>query len=229
MAEDLESQGLLAHSYDSLFSIRKRLRKVNDLTIPTRRGLGTNQIGAFVVVFLVSVITYGFILVPVLALLGIPRDPRIMAAWVLIPAFLVAQRIAKPMPSGKSIPGSLTSWMRYHLDDPVHRRGLPIVGASRASSQRTLHYQRDWDMADTFALGEPGQQDWTDAVTEHRMRGETVDLESWMDAKARASAEREAAERSQRNVKAKQEVYSRRGRAAGVLFPDDENDEKDAA
>lgn len=231
MAEDLEAQGLLAHSYDSLFSVRKRLRKINDLTLPTRRGLGTSQIGAFMVVFIFSVITYGLFLVPALGLLHIDRDPRILLAWVLIPSFLVAQRIAKPMEFGKTIPGTINSFLRFHLDDPLHRRGLPVPTPTLPPEHRAIHYQRTWEMAAPYAAIEPSETDWSDLVTEHRLAGEAA-LEPWLDDQAKASAAREQIERENRSTRTAQAVYYRRGQAASVLMPDDDpvaDDNEDAA
>lgn len=221
MAEDLESQGLLCHSYDALWSVQKRLRKINDLAIPTRRGLSTQQIGSFLVTFIFSIITYGLVAVPVMSLLGIPRDPRIMLAWLLVPSFLVAQQIAKPMAYSKSISGSLTSWLRYHLDDPVHRRGMPIASPAMPADERRIHYLRRWDMAEPYTAIEPSETPWTDDATEARFAGKPVDLGAWMDTQARTSAEAEAAERAKARIKTKDEVYYRRGEAATVLGPDD--------
>ena len=37
--DDLMAQGLIGMSYDSVFAIRKRVRKFGDFTIPLRGGL----------------------------------------------------------------------------------------------------------------------------------------------------------------------------------------------
>ena len=68
--EDLEALGLIGHSYDSLFSIRKRIRKINDLVIPFRQGLTTAQIGTGFGVFVLQIISFGMIVVPFIGLFG---------------------------------------------------------------------------------------------------------------------------------------------------------------
>jgi hypothetical protein len=235
-AEDLEAQGLIANSYDALFSVRKRIRMINDLALPTRQGLATNQIGVGILAFILAVVTYGLVLVPILGLLGIARDPRLMIAWLFIPPVLAAQRIAKPMAYGKSIGGSFTSFLRFHLDDPIHRRGIPIPTPRQPDDRAVLHYQREWVPAAEVTPLMRGEGDFTDVATERRFAmatasvsgGQPLELQEWYDARARAHLDKESEERRVAAAKDEQTVQFRRGSSAKVLVPthdDTENPE----
>ncbi len=192
--DDLEAEGLIAHSYDALFAVRKRVRKINDLHLPTRRGLDTQQIFAFVVVFIAAVVVVAGVIVPAMNLLHLPRPWWVTIALLIGPPVLAAQRISKPMAYGKSIPGSLTSALRFHVaDNPVHRRGLPVPSRRVDPEQPRLHYQREWVPTADASAGDPSEAPWTDAQTEARFSGEVVDLQDWMDDRAYASREAEDA------------------------------------
>lgn len=222
-AEDAEALGLVAHSYDSLFSIRKRMRKINDITIPLRRGLGTDQVGAAILTFIACVITFGIIVRPLVTLIGYEPGWRFILAWLIIPPLLVGQRIAKPMGYGKSIGGTVTSWMRYHLDDRIHRRGLPIKTPPLPPDEKRIHYQREWVIFDDYTNTVSGETDLSDPDTDRRFTNpEPLNLPQWMDDNARtnlaAARERRAAADHEKDT----HVHFRRSTDGTVHTPDDE-------
>lgn len=51
---DIEAEQLYGSSYDSFFTIDKRVRKIQDLYIPTRAGLSVNQIVTFFMTFVLA-------------------------------------------------------------------------------------------------------------------------------------------------------------------------------
>lgn len=219
--EDLESQGMIAHSYDSLFSIRKIIRKINDIQIPVKHGLATNQIGAFILGFVVSIVLYGLIVVPMLNLFGIDRSVWITIGCLFGPPFLLAQRIAKPMAYGKTIGGTMSSLLRYLLDDRVHRRGLPVPTPRQPIDLPVQHYQRTWVMAEELAHDEPAEQDWSDDVTEGRLAGEVVPLQPWLDQQVKQHLLEEQTHTRKRESDADLKANFKRGRAATVIMPPD--------
>lgn len=229
--EDLEALGLIGHSYDTLFSIRKRIRKINDLVIPFRQGLTTSQIGTGLGVFILQVITFGMLIVPFLGLFGAQSPWQFTVLWLLGPPILAAQNIVKPMPYGKSIPGTVQSLMRYLLDDPIHRRGLPIATPRQPYDQTLAHYQREWVAFEQFVADEPWEVPISDRVTEERfsfcnrsLGDEEIDFQQWWDGKAVAHLEAERDAKNTRQEDSDAEVGARRGRATTVLMPDDFKD-----
>lgn len=214
---DLEAEGLYGTSYDSFFAIEKRVRKVQDLHIPTRAGLSTNQIATFFIVLVFSFLFQVFIFGQLMSLLGIPGHWLLFTLVVFGPPLLSAWRVTKPMPSGKTIPGTVRSIVMYYLDDPVHRRGSPIKESKRPHDEFVQHYIRDWTVNQEFAAEIPGEGDWTDDETEllfSRASG-TVNLQTWLDRKAIEHFESEEQEK-QASTSKDITVHDRRGAAATV-------------
>lgn len=220
MAEklDLEEEGLYGSSYDSFFAIDKRVRKIQDLYIPTRSGLPVNQIITFFVVLVFALFLQVFIVGQFFSLVGW-NEPAIVFWGILLGIPILASwRVSKPFPSAKSIPGTLRSAVTYLLDDPVHRRGRPIKTNRRPLDEFVQHYQRDWTVSQEFAAEIPGEGDWTDDETENlfnRSASERVNLQQWMDSKAIDHFEAEVAARS-RTTSKEITVHDRRGAAATV-------------
>lgn len=226
--EDLEALGLVAHSYDALFSIRKRIRKINDLEIPLRGGVSTQQIGVVIVTFIVALMLFGFVISPIIRLLHIDLHPLITFGFIFGLPILAAQRAGTPMPYQKSINGSLASAMRYYLDDPIHRRGVPIKTPRRSDEVQTLHFARTWVMADNFAPYVPGEADLSDPVTESRLRENPAeDLQGWYDARARQHLNEERESNAARKTDDAAAVHHLRGDAASVYIPDVEPESKE--
>lgn len=220
---DLEAAGLIADSYDALFAIRKRIRSFDDLQLPFRDGVTSAQVGTFVLVLILSGLSLGLVGLPLMRALGLDHWLFILG-WLFAPPVLASQRVLRPMAHQKSIPETISSWVRAMLDDPVHRRGRGIKTPSQPWDESVPHYQREWLMYPEYAAMEPGasEEDLTDTLTEAEFEagGEVVDLQMWWD---RRSAEQavEAAEAKKQTVdEAEEDVSFRRGTAASVLIPD---------
>jgi hypothetical protein len=171
-AEDLEGRGLIAHSYSSFFKIRKRMRKIQDISLPFRRGLGVEQFLTFLLVLVVMLVIYGTLLLPLMSFAGWNFNWQFYLVYFLAPAFLAASRAGKPMKSGKTIPGTVRSWLHKLLDDPVHRRGVPM--RRRPVDGRRLHYARVWQAHPQLApYLPPGATDPAQPV-------DGVDLDEWL-------------------------------------------------
>lgn len=215
---DWEAEGLVTYAYDSFFKIDKRIHKIQDLYLPTRAGLSVNQIGTFVIVFIVSAVVFALITAPLMGLLHIPRHWMVTVAMIFGPPVLASWRVTKPMPHGKTIPGTVQSITRYLLDDPTHRRGTPVPTAKVPPDVFVQHYQRDWRINREFAAEVPGEGEWTDPETERRRaryEGVTVNLQEWMDAKAIAHWEQHSEAKGE-SRKVAITPSNPRGRAATV-------------
>lgn len=225
--EDLEAMGLIAHSYDALFSIRKRIRKVSDLEIPLRNGLTMAQIGTGILVLFLQVIIFGVFIVPLFGIFGASPPWQLTALWVLGPPILAGQNIIKPMPHGKSIPGTVQSMIRFWLDDPLHRRGLPVPTPKQPHGETLVHYQREWVAFAEYVQDEPWEAPISDRSTEARISfcnatlDEQIDFQKWWDNKA--ATHLEAAQEASAVTKEEDdaEIGARRGVAANVIGPDD--------
>lgn len=222
--DDLEALGLICHSYNALFAIRKRLRKINDITIPIKRGLATNQIGVFFGALFLSAIVFGILIAPLLRVLNAPRPWWLTLLCLFGPPVLAAQQVAKPMAYGKSIAGSFRSMARYHLDDRVHRRGLPVERDPLPKDTRVVHWQREWQMATPLADARTELRALSDPLTETRLAapgGVAVDLQAWMDTESKTNLRIEAAARDAAKSNEDLRIHHKRGAAAKVFVPDD--------
>lgn len=173
MAEDAEAAGLVAHSYTNFFKIRKRIRRIQDIPLPFKRGLGTDQFVTFILVFIVLAIINFAILSPIFSLFSIQMEWSFYLVYFLAPPVIAAQKIGSPMPNGKSIPGTAFSYLRAKLDDPIHRRGMPLGKVSPRGKR--LHYVREW--TPSVAADAPFEVGEGDAGYFY---GPRVDLEGWM-------------------------------------------------
>lgn len=212
------SNPLVGTSYDSFMAVEKRLRKLNDdIYIPLRGGLTHSQIIVFVLTFIATVLLQGLLTSPLLGLFGIPVPLWAFLIVSLGVPTLASWRVTKPMPQGKSIPGTVLSIVRYALDSPVHRRGKPVRTPKQPHDIFMQHYVRSWAVAADYAREVPGEGDWTDPKTERLFAssGAAVELQEWMDAHAIEHAKAQDADRQQRT---KEAVVSndRRGVAATV-------------
>lgn len=226
-ADELESAGLVAHSYDALFSGQRRIRKISDLQIPIRAGLAHSQIAVGALVFFVQVLLLGFIVAPLFALLRFDAPWWFPILWIFGPVVLVAQRVVKPMPHGKGIADTLTSWLRMVFDDPVHARGRGVPRKEQPQDIPVVHYQREWIMFDDFVSSEDdGERAISDASTESRFATSTPAPEggfaSWWDDMAFEHAAAMLDERNIKSEKNEQRIGSRRGSAVSVIVPDEE-------
>lgn len=224
-AEDLDALGLIAHSYDSLFSIRKRVRSINDLQIPTRNGLAANQIGMGVLTFLVQIVTYGLFVVPIMNYLGISPPWWLLVAWLVGPTILVGQRVAKPMAYNKTIGDALSSWLRFFLDDKVHRRGAPLEASKFPKDGPITHFQREYVLFPEHAAEEPAEADVTDEITEGRLHRQRADIEEFLATRIQERKARERKAREEQDTDDAEEAFSRRAINTSVMIPDiDEED-----
>jgi len=216
--DDLEQRGLIAHSYSNFFKIRKRMRKIQDITLPFRRGLGVEQFVTFFLALLGLLFIYGTLLAPVFALTDFSPGWRFYVVYFIAPSVLLGMRVGKPMRSGKSIPGTVRSWLRKTLDDPVHRRGVPLP--RRPIVGPRIHYLRTWQAHPMLRphLPPSSTYDADPPSTQH-----PVDLDDWL---GRVVDERAAAT-PRAVVGAEDDEWRRRmrGTTGRVVLPHEFDDE----
>lgn len=162
-------------NYTELAKIRKRIRKVNDITIPLRRGVGIDQVVTGLVVLILLAILYGAIFSPLIAITHIEVSWAAYLIYFLAPTFLAAQKVSAPMKYGKTIPGTIISRLRRWLDDPVHRRGFPLP--HRPTRARRMHYQREWQPKTPYAASTNARSGATDGQYFYEAE---ADLDSWI-------------------------------------------------
>lgn len=192
--EEMERQGLVGHSYDHLFSVTKRLRK----GIPLREGLTWAQIGYGLSTAVIMLVAYIVFFAKAVNSIASQPAVRALLAFTIIfgPAWVVSQRVASPMPGGKTISGYISSAIRFWLDDPVHRRGRAVDKnrIRREGTQR--HDMREWvptsEYSEPYGTNSPS----TRVSTEKSFTGLVIDSGTALQAAARAAVRDQEVEES---------------------------------
>ena len=190
-------QDIVVENFTDVSKISKRVRKVNDIVIPLRRGLGQDQIIAGFFALILTAIVFFSLVRPILSLFSFSPSWAFYVAFFLLPVILVGQKVGAPMPNGKTISGFVTSLVRFYVDDPVHRRGVPQAKAPTRG--RRLHYAREWVPSDGYA---PSAAVSTSAADSEFTYTGRADLQTWM-------AERSVAHREAQVVQEKAKKASR--------------------
>lgn len=215
--EELAAAGLIGECYDSVFSIRQVLRKINDIPIPLRRGVTLPQIGVFLLTLIGSFLSYVLLIRPATNLIGVHVHPLLIVLYIFgIPGF-AAQRVLKPMRYGKSISTTAASWWRDLTDDPVHARGMPVRGRKEDTVEGpTLVFWRRWVPA-----AEVTEPEETDPRAEALQTGFIDSTEQWAaEMSMRHAAVHAEARRNQREVTVT--TATTRSRGASVILDDEE-------
>lgn len=216
MSEDdaLDARGLIAHSYSTFFKVRKRMRKIQDLQLPFRRGVGIEQVMTFLLVLVLLLIIYATFLMSLFSVLGWSPPWQFYVLYFFGPPLLAGSRIGRPMKSGKTIFGTVRSYLRKLLDDPVHRRGMPL--RNRPQTRLTAHFMRVWQADPTFERYLPSGATYQDRPTSHQ-----VDLDDWIQ---RTISERLMGKDRGKSSAAEDDAWRRRmrGTTSQVMLPDED-------
>lgn len=135
-------QNNVGESYTEAFKIRKVMYRIQDMDLPFRRGIRTEQFITFFVVLIILFILWAIVVSPLLGAAGISLPWTFIALYFLIPPFLLSSRMGKPMPYQKSIQGTIISFLRDFLDDKWHCRGMPHKGEIEPEYEG--NYMRTW-------------------------------------------------------------------------------------
>lgn len=136
-------------SYTQAFDIRQVMYRIQNMDLPFRRGIRVEQFLMFFAMVAVMFILWFVVLSPLFGWIGIALPWTFILVFFLAPPILMTVRIGKPLPHGKSIFGTATSWIRYRLDDEWHRRGMPQRYKPNLRAQG--NYLRTWTVDPQFA------------------------------------------------------------------------------
>jgi len=196
-------QALIVENYTDVSRISKRVRKIHDMVIPLRRGLGQDQVVAGFLTLVALAIIFFTLIRPTLQLLNVQPNWVMYVIYFVGPVILVGQKISAPMPSGKTISGTMTSFMRFHMDDPIHRRGIPQP--KRPARGRRLHYAREWVPSNGYTANSFATGMGDDALT---YTGR-ADLEKWMATQTVAHREEQVSESQAKKAERQAQLEAR--------------------
>lgn len=117
--------------YTEAFKVKKALRKVGKANIPLKEGLFVDDIKIFALTLFMWVLAYNMIFAPpikfVAHLCGMSAPKGIPYLFVLLtPPLLAVAASRRPIRHNLGIFGLVRAAVRDWMDDPVHRRGVPV-------------------------------------------------------------------------------------------------------
>ncbi|MFB0626832.1 hypothetical protein [Streptomyces sp. AB3(2024)] len=122
---------VVLRDYTEAFKVKKALRKVGKATVPLKEGLFVDDIKIFAGSLVVWVMTYNMVLAPPIKLVAhaVGKHAPVGLPYLFIllvpPVFAVALS-RRPVRHNLGIFGLLRAAIRDLMDDPVHRRGVPV-------------------------------------------------------------------------------------------------------
>ncbi|WP_340560120.1 hypothetical protein [Streptomyces sp. GSL17-111] len=127
----MEDERITLRDYTEAFKVKKALRRVGKANVPLKEGLFVDDIKVFGVTLVVWLLTYTMVLAPPIraaaAFLG--TSPPVGLPYFLIlftPPLVAAMASRRPVRHNLGIFGLVRALWRDLLDDPVHRRGVPV-------------------------------------------------------------------------------------------------------
>lgn len=141
-------QSRLGESYTQAFNIRKVMYRIQNMDLPFKRGIRVEQFLAFFLGLIIAFVVWSLLLSPILHLMDIKLPWTFIALYFLAPPFLLSARMGKPMPHQKSIQGTVMTFLRSVLDDPWHRRGMPMKNGPDRELEG--NYLRVWTVDPAF-------------------------------------------------------------------------------
>lgn len=218
-SENLAANGLVGFSYDHLWAIRRRVRKIGDLVIPLRGGLTYAQLGTGFATLVVMFFLYAITGLPLSTALHLSPTGTLvlMALYLVVPPVLVAQRMVAPMPNGKTLGGFIRSISRYYFDDKVYRRGRPIDTPKTHRPGRQRHDLVVWEPGEQFAEEFNVDVPLSRPEVERRFTGAVIDLATAQQEVSRQHLSEELAAAEREQSRSREEEYTlRHSDASGV-------------
>lgn len=127
----MSDESVTLRDYTEAFKVKKALRKVGKANIPLKEGLFVDDIKVFALTLVVWVLAYSMLLAPpikfVAHLFGMSSPSGIPYLFVLfLPPVLAVAASRRPIRHNLGMFGLIRAAFRDWMDDPVHRRGVPV-------------------------------------------------------------------------------------------------------
>ncbi|MDA5282544.1 hypothetical protein [Streptomyces sp. Isolate_45] len=139
----MSDETVTLRDYTEAFKVKKALRKVGKATIPMKEGLFVDDIKVFASSLVVWIMTYNMVLAPPIKVIthafGKQAPVGLPYLFILLvpPVFAVALS-RRPVRHNLGIFGLIRAAVRDLMDDPVHRKGVPVRTSKDASAYRII-------------------------------------------------------------------------------------------
>jgi hypothetical protein len=161
----MSDESVTLRDYTEAFKVKKALRKVGKANIPLKEGLFVDDIKIFALTFFVWVLAYNMIFAPpikvVAHLFGMSAPKGVPYLFVLFvpPVFAVAAS-RRPIRHNLGIFGLVRAQFRDWMDDPVHRKGVPVRKGHGPRAYRIVLWRAKPDLLPGLAPRTPLPNGW---------------------------------------------------------------------
>ncbi|MFH8802182.1 hypothetical protein ACH4F6_21670 [Streptomyces sp. NPDC017936] len=161
-------EAVTLRDYTEAFKVKKALRKVGKANIPLKEGLFVDDIKIFALTLFVWVMAYNMILAPPIKVVahlfgaGAPKGIPYLFVLFVPPVFAVAAS-RRPIRHNLGIFGLVRAQVRDWMDDPVHRRGVPVRKGHGPAAYRIVLWRARPDLLPGLAPRIPLPNGWRTA------------------------------------------------------------------
>ncbi|MGW0704877.1 hypothetical protein ACWD4G_02690 [Streptomyces sp. NPDC002643] len=161
----MSDETVTLRDYTEAFKVKKALRKVGKANIPLKEGLFVDDIKVFAITLFLWVMAYNMVLAPpikvVAGLLGTSAPRGVPYLFVLfVPPILAVAASRRPIRHNLGIFGLVRAIVRDWMDDPVHRKGVPVRKGHGPRSFRVVLWSARPDLLPGLAPKEPLPNGW---------------------------------------------------------------------
>lgn len=155
-----QPENVTLRDYTEAFKVRRAMRKIGKAHIPLKEGLFVDDLKVFGISLVCWIFGYNLVLRPPLKfLLGlVGAGPPVGVPYlmlVFLPPILAVAMSRRPLRHGLLLFGLVRAVLRDLLDDPVHRKGVPVKRGEGAAQYRVVLWRARPDLVAAFAAREP--------------------------------------------------------------------------
>jgi hypothetical protein len=159
-SQQAEDEAYVIRDYTEAFVVRKTIRRLGRVHIPLREGLLVSDVKVFGTTLIIWLFVFGLVInslvTAVGTVLGLGRLSGIPYLLVLLTPPLVATFASRtPVRHRMTITGLVRTGVRQLLDDPVHRRGVPVRPDPTPVAYRIVVWTPDEDRLPRLASAKP--------------------------------------------------------------------------
>lgn len=155
-----DEESVKLHDYTEAFKVRRSLRTVGKAHIPLKEGLFVDDIKVFGMTLILWLLTYTLVLSPPIKflshLVGLKSPTGVLYLLILfVPPVIAVGLSRRPIRHNLDLFGLIRASVRDALDDPVHRKGVPVKKDKSPPSYRVIVWRPHADLLPDLAARTP--------------------------------------------------------------------------
>ncbi|GGN67344.1 hypothetical protein GCM10011579_039780 [Streptomyces albiflavescens] len=156
----MSDETVTLRDYTEAFKVKKALRKIGKANVPLKEGLFVDDIKVFALTLVLWITAYNMILAPpikvVAHLFGTKAPVGIPYLFILfVPPIFAVALSRRPVRHNLGIFGLIRALIRDWMDDPVHRKGVPVRKGHGAAAYRIVVWRARTDLLPGLAPTTP--------------------------------------------------------------------------